>query len=37
MKERVRSMNGTIQFHSSPNRGLSIYISVPALQTTALS
>jgi len=37
MKERVRSMNGTIQFHSSPNRGLSIYISVPALQTTTVS
>jgi len=34
MKERVRSMNGAIQFHSSPNQGLSIYIAVPVTQTT---
>ncbi|PYI56562.1 PAS domain-containing sensor histidine kinase [Paenibacillus flagellatus] len=30
MKERVRSMDGTMEWHSSPNEGLSIYISVPA-------
>ncbi|MFD3259125.1 PAS domain S-box protein [Paenibacillus lentus] len=29
MKERVRSMDGTIQFLSSRNEGLSIYISIP--------
>lgn len=30
MKERVRSMDGTIQWCSPENQGLSIYISIPA-------
>ncbi|MEK4513346.1 PAS domain S-box protein [Paenibacillus anaericanus] len=30
MKERVRSMDGTIQLLSPENQGLSIYISIPA-------
>ncbi|HEY2493270.1 MAG TPA: PAS domain S-box protein [Paenibacillus sp.] len=30
MRERVRSMDGTIQFLSSKNKGLAIYISVPS-------
>jgi two-component system sensor histidine kinase ComP len=29
MKERVRSMNGTIEFKSSPNKGLAIYMNIP--------
>ncbi|MBP1154509.1 PAS domain S-box-containing protein [Paenibacillus sp. PvP091] len=31
MKERVRSMDGKIELHSSPNEGLAIFISIPAL------
>lgn len=30
MKERVRSMDGTIEFHSSLNKGLVIILSVPS-------
>ncbi|TFE25810.1 PAS domain S-box protein [Cohnella luojiensis] len=30
MKERVRSMNGTIEFRSSPDKGLAICICIPA-------
>ncbi|WP_438348539.1 PAS domain S-box protein [Paenibacillus sp. FA6] len=30
MRERVRSMDGTIQFLSSENNGLAIFISIPA-------
>lgn len=29
MKERVRSMDGTIQFHSTENKGLTVVISIP--------
>lgn len=29
MKERIRSMDGTIQFRSSENNGLAVYISLP--------
>jgi two-component system sensor histidine kinase ComP len=29
MKERVRSMDGDMQFHSRPNKGLSVSISIP--------
>ncbi|MNI07818.1 Sensor histidine kinase ComP [compost metagenome] len=32
MKERVRSMDGSIEFHSSLNNGLSVFISIPAHQ-----
>lgn len=31
MKERVRSMDGKIDFHSLPNKGLTISISLPSL------
>ncbi|WP_082129674.1 sensor histidine kinase [Aneurinibacillus tyrosinisolvens] len=31
MKERVRSMDGEIEFHSSPNKGLAVFISIPIL------
>jgi two-component system sensor histidine kinase ComP len=31
MKERVRSMEGEISFHSEPNSGLVVFISIPAL------
>ncbi|MEK5255894.1 PAS domain S-box protein [Paenibacillus sp. FSL F4-0125] len=30
MKERVRSMDGTIAFHSPEKKGLAVYISIPA-------
>jgi two-component system, NarL family, sensor histidine kinase ComP len=33
IKERVRSMDGKIEFHSSPNNGLVIFISIPILLT----
>jgi two-component system sensor histidine kinase ComP len=29
MKERVRSMNGRIDFQSTPNHGLAVFISIP--------
>jgi two-component system sensor histidine kinase ComP len=30
IKERVRSMDGKIEFRSSPNNGLSVFITIPA-------
>lgn len=30
MRERVRSMEGTIQFHSSQSKGLEVFITIPA-------
>ncbi|WP_419879138.1 PAS domain-containing sensor histidine kinase [Brevibacillus centrosporus] len=35
MKERVRSLDGEIEFHSSANIGLGIFISIPSLLNDA--
>jgi two-component system sensor histidine kinase ComP len=37
MKERVRSMEGTIRFHSQPNNGLAIFITIPVLTAESLT
>jgi two-component system sensor histidine kinase ComP len=34
MKERTRSMNGKIDFQSTPNNGFAVFISIPVEQAT---